>query len=181
MACGNYWGESRACIGLSSLIDFLLWSRYVGASPAGQILAKCCESIDLSQRVKPFYENTALFVPGTPGCKGTSSQRLGACPAPRESEVEFHLTSPGISFRLPPRGATAHRGFPGFNARPMAGQKVHSHTADHRPAGCRPAAPERPSRSLPLGRSWRDLWIGFGSSPRSGCGPDEVRIWLSRC
>ena len=75
--------------------------------------------------MKPFYENTALFVPGTPGCKGTSSRRLAACPAPRESEVESHLISPGISFRLPPRGATVHRGFPGFNARPMAGQKYH--------------------------------------------------------
>lgn len=55
-----------------------------------------------------------------------------------------------------------------------------SHTADHRPAGCRPAAPEHPSRSLPLGRSSRDFWIGFGSSPRSGNGLDEVRIRLSR-
>lgn len=40
----------------------------------------------------------------------------------------FHLTSPGISFRLPPWGVTAHRESPGFNARPMAGQKYHCPT-----------------------------------------------------
>ena len=38
------------------------------------------------------------------------------------------MTSPGISFRLPPWGVTAHRESPGFNARPMAGQKYHCPT-----------------------------------------------------
>ena len=93
----------------------------------------------------------------------------------------FHLTSPGISFRLPPWGATAHRESPGFNARPMAGQKYHCPTL--RIIALPGAARQFQNILLapsPLGRSWRDFWIGFGSSPRSGNGLDEVRIRLSR-
>lgn len=93
----------------------------------------------------------------------------------------FHLTSPGISFRLPPWGVTAHRECPGFNARPMAGQKYHCPTLRiiALPGAARQAQNVLLAPS-PLGRSWRDFWIGFGSSPRSGNGLDEVRIRLSR-
>ena len=94
----------------------------------------------------------------------------------------FHLTSPGISFRLPPWGATAHRESPGFNARPMAGQKYHCPTL--RIIALPGAARQLQNILLapsPLGRSWRDFWIGFGSSPRSGNGLDGLRIRLSRC
>ena len=93
----------------------------------------------------------------------------------------FHLTSPGISFRLPPWGVTAHREAPGFNARPMAGQKYHCPTL--RIIALPGAA--RQLRNLllapsPMGRSSRDFWIGFGSSPRSGNVLDEVRMRFSR-
>ena len=126
--------------------------------------------------------NTQPYLPPAPRTvKGIHRSVWGVSQLHGNQRWFLHLTSPGISFRLPPRGATAHRESPGFNARPMAGQKYHCPTL--RIIALPGAARQLQNILLapsPLGRSWRDFWIGFGSSPRSGNGLDEVRIRLSR-
>lgn len=171
---GRIQGESRACIGLSSFSQNLDTGRVCRRLTRWAIQAKRCESIDLSQRVKPFYKNTALFAPGDPGCGGKSSQRLGAGPAPWESEVEFHLTSPGFSFRLPPRGATAHRDSPGFNARPMAGQKYHCPTLR---IIALPGAARQFQNVLLAPSPWGDLGgtSGLALAPHPAAGVDRMK------
>ena len=73
--------------------------------------------------------NTQPYLPPAPRTvKGIHRSVWGVSQLHGNQRWFLHLTSPGISFRLPPRGATAHRGFPGFNARPMAGQKYHCPT-----------------------------------------------------
>ena len=80
-----------------------------------------------------------------------------------------------------PKGCDGSPGSSRLHARPMAGQKYHCPTLR---IIALPGAARQVQNVLlapsPLGRSWRDFWIGFGSSPRSGNGLDEVRIRLSR-
>ena len=73
--------------------------------------------------------NTQPYLPPAPRTvKGIHRSVWGVSQLHGNQRWFLHLTSPGISFRLPPRGATAHREAPGFNARPMAGQKYHCPT-----------------------------------------------------
>lgn len=73
--------------------------------------------------------NTQPYLPPAPRTvKGIHRSVWGVSQLHGNQRWFLHLTSPGISFRLPPWGVTAHRECPGFNARPMAGQKYHCPT-----------------------------------------------------
>ena len=119
--------------------------------------------------------------PATRAMKGNHRSGWGLAQLHGNQRWSVPLDVPRHFLPAAPMGCDGSPGIPRFQRSAYGWAEVSlSHTADHRPAGCRPAVPERPSRSLPIGRSWRDFWIGFGSSPRSGNGLDEVRIRLSR-
>ena len=125
--------------------------------------------------------NTQPYLPPAPRTvKGIHRSVWGVSQLHGNQRWFLHLTSPGISFRLPPRGATAHRDSPGCTLGLWLGRSIIVPHCGSSP--CRvPPGSSRTSFSLPpIGRSWRDFWIGFGSSPRSGNGLDEVRMRLSR-
>ncbi len=100
------------------------------------------------------------LVPDLPDCQGKHLQRLTA----------FQLHGPS-----PPAGSlpAAPTCCDGFTARLYGRTGVSlSLTADHRPAGCRPAVSESSSRSLPKGRSLRAFLRGCGFRPAVG------RYWM---
>lgn len=91
------------------------------------------------------------------------------------------LDIPRLFLPAAPNGCDGSPGLSRLHARPMAGQKSHCPTL--RIIALPGAARQLQNLLLapsPMGRSSRDSWIGFGSSPRSGNVLDEVRMRFSR-
>ena len=119
--------------------------------------------------------------PATRAVKGNHRSGWGLAQLHGNQRWSVPLDVPRHFLPAAPKGCDGSPGFSRLHARPMAGQKYHCPTLR---IIALPGAARQVQNVLlapsPLGRSWRDFWIGFGSSPRSGNGLDEVRIRLSR-
>lgn len=119
--------------------------------------------------------------PATRAVKGNHRSGWGLAQLHGNQRWSVPLDVPRCLLPAAPNGCDGSPRSSRLHARPMAGQKYHCPTLR---IIALPGAARQLQKLLlapsPMGRSSRDFWIGFGSSPRSGNVLDEVRIRLSR-
>lgn len=113
--------------------------------------------------------------PATRAVKGNHRSGWGLAQLHGNQRWSVPLDVPRHFLPAAPMGCDGSPGIPRFQRSAYGWAEVSlSHTADHRPAGCRPAAPEHPTRSLPL---WGDLGgtSGLALAPHLAVGMDWMK------